>query len=284
MHDIFRVMPLAARHEQRAAYLAFLHARDGVPDYERKVLPHREERMVYFQKPLAKIRDVDHAAFDAQYQRFDERRNSPTELVLLLSMLKLNAAESYGVFRAYDGVEKRAKKNADELELLLLLEETYHTRILLSTACLYGLTVDKPYTPPTGLRLLITAIAHAPQSLARPLTLASEIIGALGLYNMLKVARQHLGHDPELRDAIEERLMDVLIDEIGHISFNRMHLSAAGLAQARMLLPVVLKGLQGAVPEATVLQLLPSDPVRSAGVFNDTRLLPAHVRDHAFFA
>ena len=115
----------------------------------------------------------------------------------------------------------------------LLCEETYHTRILLSTALSYGVDVGSAYEPPASLRVLIGAIGATPTFLARPLIFASEILGVLVFSNLLEKSRKILSHDPELRDAVEERLSEVLVDELGHLSFNRACLGAAGIAQAR---------------------------------------------------
>jgi hypothetical protein len=270
------------QREQRKAYRMFLDARDGTPDVERRTLSRREEAMARYARPLAGRRHMDQALFDAQYASFDPKRMTSAEMLLLIALVKVNAAESYGVNQAYDKVFQRAVENEDDLELVLLIEETYHTRILLSSARLYHMDVTVPFRPPAGLRALIAGITHTPEFISRPLTLASEILGTLSFLNLLYAARDILKDDPELRDAVEERLTEVLIDEIGHISFNRMCLGPAGLRQARALVPLVAMGLAGAVPELRGLGLRVS--ATGADLVTSPGKLPEEVRRASFIA
>jgi hypothetical protein len=273
-----------ARRDQRAAYRAFLIERDGTPDFERRTLTRRELNMARYTQPPARIRELDRKLFDAQYAHFDAGRETPAEMTLLLSMLKINAAEAYGVNRTFEKIKQRALDDDDDLELRLLVEETYHTRILLSAACLYGLNITAPYTPPSALRLLISGIAHTPEFMARPLTMASEILGTLLFVNLLHSARTHLAHDAELRDAVEERIIEVLVDEVGHISFNRMTMGRIALAQTRVILPLMAAQFANTIPELASLALMPNDPGNSILALRGSSRLPDDVQRQAFFA
>jgi len=282
MFDLFRPMLPEAQHEQRLGYRQFLAARDGAPDVAARTLSHREGRLQAFLSPRLAPRELDRRLFDAQYARFDASRATSREALLILTLVKVNAAEAYGVNSSFPAALRRAQALDDDLELILLIEETYHTKILLSSALLYGISVDAPYTPPAALRLLIAGIEHAPQAIARPLTLASEILGTVAFLKLLYATREICSSDPELRDAVEERLTDVLVDEIGHISFNRMCLGKSGLERARSLLPWVARGLSGAIPEFGALGL----DVTSRGVEEvlSSSQLPEAVRRAAFIA
>ena len=85
-----------------------------------------------------------------------------------------------------------------------------------------------------------------------------------------------------VRDAVEERLTEVIIDEIGHVSFNRLCLGSVGLANARMLCPIVAAGLHDAVPEFRPLGLKLGTHV-DRPLFERSEL-PDEVRRRAFFA
>ncbi len=137
----------------------------------------------------------------------------------------------------YESTLRRALKNDDECELMVMVEETYHTRILVSTALSYGIEVKSAYQPPTALRGLITTIVKTPKAIARPLTLAAEVLAVLMFSNLLEKSRVVLRHDPELRDSVEERLCEILTDEIGHMSYNRACIGPVGMMQARAVLP-----------------------------------------------
>ena len=189
MLDIFSPMHPTEQREKRVTYRRFLADRDGAPDVERRTLSRREETMTRFERPLAGRRALDRALFDAQYARFDPSRPTPDEMLLLLTLVKVNAAEAFGVNSTYNQALRQATANQDDLELVLLIEETYHTKILLSSTRLYGLDVHGPYTPPLALRALIGGIAHAPEAVSRPLTMASEIFGTLSFLKLLHATR-----------------------------------------------------------------------------------------------
>lgn len=284
MLDIFRPLPPEARRENRAAYQQFLTARDGAMDIEKQQLVRREAGMLRYEKPLPRIREVDRDLFNAQYASFDAKVATPPELLLLLALVKANAAEAFGVTQVFDAIHRRAVKNNDMCELTLMVEETYHTRILLSTALSYGVEMTAPYKPPVALRTLIAGVSVAPEIVSRPLTLAAEILGLCTFLNLLEKSREVLRHDPELRDAVEERLCEVITDELGHMSFNRACLGPAGFAQVRMMLPVVARGVSGVVPEIRALGAgtLASDG-EIAGLASGRRL-PEHVVKSAFLS
>jgi hypothetical protein len=284
MLDIFKPLPLADRRANLAAYQKFLVARDGVMDLEKRQLSRREERMGAYERPLGRVRDMDRELFTAQYEGFNPKVETPPEMMLLISLVKINAAEAFGVNQSFEKVVRRAIKNDDECELMLLIEETYHTRILLSTALSYGVELHSAYQPPAALRTLISTIGLSPLVIARPLTLAAEVLAVLMFMNLLEKAREVLRHDPELRDAVEERLCEIITDEIGHMSFNRQCMGAFGIAQARMLLPLVATGLSGAFPELRALGTMASASEGEVQSLVSGKRLPEQVVRSAFIS
>jgi hypothetical protein len=284
MLDIFKPLPLADRRANLAAYQKFLVDRDGAVDVEKRHLSRREERMTRYERPLSRIREIDRELFTAQYASFNAKVETPPEALLLVSLVKINAAEAFGVNRNYERVLRRAVKNDDTCELTLLIEETYHTRILLSTALSYGVEVKSAYQPPTSLRALISTIAVSPMAIARPLTLASEVLAILLFLNLLEKSRVVLRHDSELRDSVEERLCEIITDEIGHMSFNRQCLGAVGIAQARLMLPLVAAGLSGAFPELRALGTMSSASEGEVQGLASGERLPEEVVRNAFLS
>jgi hypothetical protein len=282
MLDLFSPLSLEARRAQHAAYRQFLVERDGALDLATRTLSRREAGMARYAKPLPRLREIDQALFHEQYARFDVRRRMPGEAGLLLALVKANAAEAYGVTQTFETVYRRAQRVRDDVEVLLLVEETYHTRILLSSTVLFGLNITTPFRPGAPLRALISGIARGPEDLSRPLVLAGEIVGAVTFLNLFHKAREVLKHDAELRDAMEERIIEVLTDEIGHISFNRLLLGPAGLRTARLLLPLVSKALSIALPELGALGLHAS--AEGAETVTTSKDLPDVVRRAAFVA
>jgi hypothetical protein len=282
MESVFSALVSDARREQRLVYRQMLSERDGTLDLQRRTLARREEKMRDYLSPVARPRPIDRKLFDAQYAEFDSRVDTSAEMLLLLSLVKINAAEAYGVERMIEPLMARLRREDNDLELLLTIEEDYHTRILLSTSRYYDLDITAPYRPRASLRALIGVMASVSPAMSRPIVLAAELMGTLYFLDLLRVARETLRDVPVVRDAVEERLTDVLIDEIGHVSFNRLCLGTAGLTQARMIFPIVLAGLSDAVPELRVLGVrLPPNADRP---LHSRSELPDQVRRQAFFA
>lgn len=279
--DTFSPISRRARPAILRQYREFLQARDGIVDPANRTLSKREDGMRRFL--VSGDRWIDRELFELQYERFDPRRATSAEMLLLLALVKVNAAEAYGVHRTIDGALARARRSDDATELILLVEEFYHTKILLSAARLYGIDGLGAVRPHFALRALVSSIATVPDFLARPLTLAGEMVGVLVFLQLLDATRTVLKDAPAVRDAMEERLIEILIDEIGHVSFQRLSMGRAGLALTKALLPIVARGLSNAIPEVRALGALPRAPVDSITALA-RQGLPDTVRRNAFFA
>ena len=263
------------------AYAEYLAKRDGPPDFERRTLAHRErETLRYEQDAVLYDGPFDHALLARQHRSYDAERATPPEMQLLLCFLKVNANEAYAVERVLE--RPRAHDRSPELQRLALLEEGYHTRILLSAARLFGAEVKEAAAPVRTTRAITAGIARLPELASRPITLAAEVIGIVTFLRTL-VAVRHVARDrPALRDALEERVTEVLVDELGHLSLNRLLATRGTFSALRAIVPAIALGTRGALPEAEALGILPV-PVRDAWTF-DPVALPDEVRRRAFIA
>jgi hypothetical protein len=263
------------------AYAQYLAARDGAPDFERRTLAHRERDTLRYEHD-APLYDgpFDHALLERQHRSYDTALATPPEMQLLLCFLKVNANEAYAVERVLE--RPLPADRGSELLRLALLEEGYHTRILLSAARLFGAEVTEPAAPVATTRVLTAGIARLPEMASRPITLAAEVIGIVTFVRTIDAVRRVLRGRPALRDALEERVTEVLVDELGHLSLNRLLATRGTFTALRGIVPAIALGTRGALPEAEALGILPV-PVREAWTF-DVRSLPAEVRRRAFLA
>ncbi|MET0384633.1 MAG: hypothetical protein ABW321_01680 [Polyangiales bacterium] len=284
MRDMFLAAPKDQRAEKLREYAHYLEERDGDINLEERTLSKREATIRRHETPPAVTAAMDEAEFRRRYDRFDKRAPIDPEMLLLLALVKINSAEAYGVEQNFQRTLARAKAHNDEVELRILCEETYHTRILLSAANRYGIAVNQPYQPPSAFRIMISGIATAPMALARPLTLAGELIATLAFTKLLSIAPKVLAHAPEIRDAVEERLVEICTDEHGHISYNRMHAGPADFAQLRVLLPIIARVLSSAIPEVAALGAFPTNILQELPLLADPKLIPSAIRREAFLA
>lgn len=284
MLDLFASSPQDLRRARLAEYRQYLIERDGEMNLEERTLSRREATTGRYETPPATTREMDEKEFRKQYVAFDKKKATSPEMLLLLSLVKVNSAEAYGVAQNFQRTMNRALQNDDDAELRILCEEGYHTRILLSAANRYGIEVTEPYRPPSALRVLIGGIATAPMAIARPLTLAGEIIATLMFVKLLEITGRVLKHDPETRDAVEERLVEICTDERGHISYNRLHASALDLAQTRLILPITARIMSTVFPEIVALGAFPVNVLEELPLLTDPKRLPESVRRESFVA
>ncbi|HKP64550.1 MAG TPA: hypothetical protein VJV78_47770 [Polyangiales bacterium] len=285
MRDLFAAISKDTRAATLSEYTQYLRDRNGEMNLQERTLSKREETIKKYETPPKAIERMNEAEFRAQYRAFDRRNPPNPEMLLLLALVKVNAAEAYGVSVNFERTKSRAIKENSDAELMILCEEGYHTRILLSSANRYGIEVTEPYSPPSALRIMIGGIATAPMAIARPLTLAGEIIATLMFQKLLELAPRVLKHAPATRDAIEERLVEICADEHGHISFNRIHSSPAVLAETRLILPATARIMGATVfQEIAALGAFPSNVMADLPQLTDPRRIPEAVRRQVFLA
>lgn len=238
------------------AYLAFLERRNGSLDADNP-FPRREQWLAAINdQPVRYEGAVDEGLFQQSYERFDPRAAASPALVSLLAFVKMNAGEAYGVeavAKARHG-QPVGDDLMDRVERVLGREETYHTRILLGSTRLFGMPEPTgAWKPPLAVKAVIGALVHAPKPLFHPVLLGAEVAGIFTFNWMLNRTRELFADTPKVRELLEERLIEVIIDEIGHVAFNRVAVGRFGMAAARQIAPHVANEAAGNTPELKAL-------------------------------
>ncbi len=272
-----------AAEDHLLAYEQHLAERNGTLDVD-SGFEVRDARMDDFASlPGTFERPVDSVKINRSYAG-ENVTGLTEEEVAILAFAKINAGEAYGVEIT---TQARAKLHArDEpiyrVEKVLGHEETYHTRLLLGvTQHFENLDLEDGWKPPLPLKVLIFALAKSPPAMFHPILLGAEVSGVF-LFNWL-LERTHLlfPNNPEIRESMEQRLIEILIDEVGHIAFNRIAVSDTGVKLARPLANQVTKAQDQMNPE--VLALGFTEDERQGIATFDYEMLPQEVRDAAFF-
>jgi hypothetical protein len=232
---------------------------------------------------------IDGARVNRNYVAFREKEIAKEELALL-AFAKINAGEAWGVEQLEKAREKaRARPGiAAELETIVTGEEHFHTRLLIGAAGHFHdtrgerLAITGAWTPPAPLRLLIGGLAIAPRTIFHPLLLASEVSGVFAFDWLLRRLSSLFPKAPAVRESMEARLTEVLIDEVGHITFNRLLVGRAGRAIARALSPQIVWMQRLMTPELVALGLDRHEVARMSDF--SLASLPEEVRRHAFYA
>jgi hypothetical protein len=268
-------------------YLVYLEQRNGKIKPGSGVLPKREislEAMNAAARQL--VEPLPQAAFDELWAHPDpvRARENPRMLLLLL-FSKMNGGEAYGV-RVVKAVHGKRWQHAVDLPSRAIQyaqeEEEYHTRILVGAANHYGIQVTRQYVPSAALKVLIGALAYAPKPLFHPVLFGAEVAGVYIFNWTLQQISRWIKDDPRLVEALEQRIIEVLVDEIGHVAFNRLVLGENGRKLGQFLAAQTLRGLPVITPELKPVGF-DSSTLRDFDRF-DYSALPEEVRRRGFFA
>ena len=144
-----------------------------------------------------------------------------------------------------------------------------------------GLHLEDAWTPALPLKVLIFCLAKFPPSLFHPVLLGAEISGVFTFNWVLNRLGELFPHDPEIRESMERRLIEVLIDEVGHIAYNRIAVGPVGMKVSGAIAAQVLEGNVSTIPELQALGM-DKEARRQIASF-DLSHLPREVLDKAFF-
>ncbi|PTL84807.1 hypothetical protein [Vitiosangium sp. GDMCC 1.1324] len=271
------------REDLLRAYREFLERRNGTMDFTTG-FSRREEWLREAAGWEGRFTGpVDGEGFNRAYESFDAVRGLTPPMVALLTFVKANAGEAYGVEVLTR--ERHQRHDAPELfhqvERLVAYEETYHTRILIGATQHFGVEVEGAWRPPLPLRLLIGTLVHAPGLFFHPVLLAAEVSGVFSFNWMLRRVGEIFRDEPAVRESMEQRLIEILVDEVGHVAFNRMAVGPVGLSTARHLAGVVLRGVMGSTPEYRALGM-DENELRKLDTF-DLHQLPEEVLRRSYF-
>lgn len=269
------------------AYVDYLHARNGQLDPQTSRLPKREISLEVMNSSDVRFDgQLSQAHFDRLYAHFSasDPALTPAMLILLL-FCKMNAGEAYGV-RVVKAVHAKRWQEKNDLPSQAIAfaqeEEEYHTRILVGASHYFDIQAEGTYTPRLALKVLIGSLAYAPKLFFHPILYGAEVAGVYVFNWTLNQVRTMLPGQAELVEAMEQRLIEVLVDEIGHVGFNRLVLGERGRALGKLLAAQTVRGLPVITPELGAVGF-DASVMRDFGRF-DLGDLPEEVRQRGFFA
>lgn len=254
MSTAFEPMSDAQQAQFRAAYLAYLRARDGVPDLATQQFDVRER--FFAQIDAAPVcwegpPPVDQAVFDRNHARRSPEAGLDEATLWALATAKTNRAERYGVEYSLEHGAKSANV-AEDPHAYIQVEEFYHTRILRDALATIGVRMEVA-RPNLTTQVMVRAMVHLPEHLANVAVLCGEIVGVAIFSLLLEKARTIFASQPEALARIETLFGQIMVDEVGHVHFVRSGLGPSQLAWAQRLLPVVAFGVLDDIPELGML-------------------------------
>jgi hypothetical protein len=234
---LFTPLPPAERRALGEAYLRFVRERDGEPDLARRTLARREawfERLRATSLPPWTGERIDPLAFKQWHLGERSLHDASPLTVWLVAIARANEGEEWGVDYLLDrgGFQGLGKGGTLQPRDFADLEETYHTRIFKEIVRLFGLDFElRP--PPRPIQQSVKLMAHLPESLSFTLLAAGELMGTVAFLELAERAGRLLHDQPVVLACIRDLLDEILIDEVGHVTYLLGSMGPARLSVVR---------------------------------------------------
>jgi len=213
-------------------YREFLVARDGDAD----LLSHRlSKREAFFDNlalsPVRSSTPIDRATYFRNMAKRRPESDLEPRMLWILATAKANQAERFGVGLA----ELLGRVNADDpARVHVMLQESYHTRLLADVVAMFGLPVSA--RPPRAfVRLMIHLMVSAPERWTLPLVGASEMTGCVLFRALRDKGVELFADEPAVAERIQLLYNEILADEISHVGFIAARLDEHGRSTMRRL-------------------------------------------------
>lgn len=234
---LFTPLPSEERRTLGERYLTFVRERDGEADLGRRTLARRE---AWFAELAARTppawtgERIDPAAFKRWHLGERPLRDASPLTVWLVAIARANEGEGWGVDYLLDrgGFQGLGKHGALQPRDFADLEETYHTRIFREIVRLFGLDFElRP--PPASIQHSVKLMAYLPESLSFTLLAAGELMGTVAFLELAERAERLLRDQPAVLACIRDLIDEILVDEVGHVTYLLGSMGAGRLSVVR---------------------------------------------------
>jgi hypothetical protein len=220
---LFTALPAAERRALGERYLAFVRERDGEPDLTRRTLTRREAWFADFRRralPAWTGERIDAGDFKQWHLGERSLAGASPLCIWLVSIARANEGEEWGVDYLLDrgGFQGLGKHGSLQPRDFADLEETYHTRIFKEIVRLFGLDFElRP--PPARIQHSVKLMAYLPEALSFTLLAAGELMGTIAFLELAERAERLLKDHPATLACIRDLLDEILVDEVGHVTY-----------------------------------------------------------------
>jgi hypothetical protein len=220
---LFTPLPDAQRRAIAGEFIAFALTRDGDPDVRRRTLSRREAFCAALAVQAAPRWDgppVDQGEFTRWHRGTRPLNEAPPLIAWLVKVARANEGEGWGVDYLLDrgGFDGLGSAGALQPRDFADLEETYHTRIMREVVRLFGVEYDLR-TPPWPVQQSVKLMARLPRQASYMLLLAGELMGTVAFAHMARQGETLLADHPAVCTRVRALLDEILIDEVGHVTF-----------------------------------------------------------------
>jgi hypothetical protein len=220
---LFTPLPAGQRRRMADDFIAFALQRDGAPDVRRRTLERREaffHALADHPPPRWDGPPIDAAEFARWHRGAGSLAGAPPLLAWLVKVARANEGEGWGVDYLLDrgGFDGLGRAGRLQPRDFADLEETYHTRIMRDVVGLFGITYELR-TPPRVVQQSVKLMARLPRQASYMLLLAGELMGTVAFAHMARQGEKLLAEHPVVCERVRMLLDEILIDEVGHVTF-----------------------------------------------------------------
>lgn len=250
--DPFRILDKDEKQQQINSYLNYLKQADGERDIRNKSLSKRDERFADFEQKLETERSSS-VPLDEIHQYMDSTPPDSLDkrLLWLLIAAKANRGEKYGADKKVNDLHEHGVGNLSDIAQYILLDEQYHTKILVSACNICNLDVEIP-DPPKMLQVVINQMLKLPKLPSDLLIFLREVVGVHTFQLMLDNVGL-FSDDPLLEKNLENLISEILNDEVGHVVYCRSQLGPNSMKLAKQLVGLMGRRILSEIPEIGIL-------------------------------
>ncbi len=240
-------MTTAAIH----GYLRFLETRDGEVDIYAETLSERESFFRDIEaKPVRSRHEFDREVFLRNVTRPRIEPGLDERMAWVVATTKANQSERFGVelTKLYGRINLEGEERPEGIHVVL--QETYHTRVLADVVSIFGLPV--PHCPPPAhIRFMIKMMVFSPfpRSFTMPLVGMSEMMGCVMFGALRDRGMALFADEPEVVERIRVLFNEILADEICHVGLVDAGLGRFGRTVMRGLYRLVGRRMALGTPE-----------------------------------
>ena len=232
-------------------YLHFLETRDGDVDIYGETLSGRESFYRDIEaKPVHSRHEFDREVFLRNVKRSGIEPGLDARMTWIIATAKANQSERFGVelTKLYGRVDLESEERPEGVHIVL--QETYHTRVLADVVSIFDLPV--PHCPPPPLiRFMINLMVFSPfpKRFTMPLVGMSEMTGCVMFAALRDRGMELFADEPEIVERIRVLFDEILADEICHVGLVEVGLGRFGRAVMRHLYQKFGKSMALGAPE-----------------------------------
>jgi hypothetical protein len=210
-------------------YREFLKRRDGKPDIYGDKLEFREIFFEKIEQEVVRSKVVfDRSLYMRNIAKKRDEKGLDERLQWILAVARGNQAERFGVElgRLYG---RMAPEDGPAESVHIVLQESYHTRILADVVAIFGLPVPQ-MPPPFLIRQFIKLMVFnpLPERFNLPLVGMAEMQGCLFFRALRDRGLELFADEPEVVERIRLLFNEILADELCHVGMIDARLGAFG--------------------------------------------------------